>query len=236
LHRSECGNHYFSVECSSCSKDKELHPGLFKTSTVNWVAGCVPCPCSNSYLWNRDQYIIGINRKLEGTCWSLQGNPLVDKGNLSKVDVYCNKHDSTHEASVTNIFEGKSPCKICTQFQRRRTRLSTYIGGIDLLGKKEIFYILRFTGRGVSFIKSGICVPEGDITSSIKLRYLKGDYSDFKYEVLYAEVGDYETIANIEIDSQEHNQHNRFVSYALQGFSGYSECFTEFLYKGVVYK
>lgn len=236
LNKSGVGNHYFSVECSSCSKDKELHPKIFKTSTVNWKSGCVPCPCSNSYTWNSDQYKVLIDRQFKDSCWSLKGDIVVNKGNTTKVGVYCSKHNRTHKVNISNILEGKSPCKTCTEFKARRARVNTCIERYNLTGTKEIFYILRFTGKGVSFIKSGICVFGGDALSSVELRYLKGDYTGFTYEVLHTELGSYEDISDIEITSQEDNQHHRFKSYALKGFAGYSECFTEFHYKGDVYK
>lgn len=236
LYKSEVGNLYFSVECSSCSKDKELHPDLFKTTSANWIVGCIPCPCSNSYYWNRNQYKILIQRKLKDTHWVLKDIPEIDKGNVTKVDIYCTKHNRTHKVNISNILEGKSPCKVCTEFKQRRSKLKTCIKRYGLEGTKEVFYILKFTGKGVSFIKSGICVYNGDVESSVKLRYLKSDYSGFTYEILHTEVGYYETIALAEITSQENNQRNKFISYALKGFAGYSECFTEFLYKGIVYK
>lgn len=236
LYKSEVGNIYFSVECSSCSEDKELHPDLFKSTAANWVAGCTPCPCSNSYYWNRNQYRILINRKLRNTSWVLKDIPEIDKGNVTKVEIYCNKHNQTHKVNISNILEGKSPCKVCTEFKQRRTKLKTWVERYNLKDTREVFYILRFTGKGVSFIKSGICVYEGDVDYSVKLRYLKGDYTGFDYEILHTEVGYYEEIALLEIDSQESNQHNKFISYALKGFAGYSECFTEFHYKGNVYK
>lgn len=236
LHKSEVGNHYFSVECSSCSNDKELHPSAFKTSTVNWKGGCVPCPCSNSYFWSSAQYKVLIDRQFKDSCWSLKGDIVITKGNTTKVDVHCSKHNRTHKVNIINILEGKSPCKTCTEFKVRRSRTNTCIERYSLAGTKEVFYILRFTGKGVSFIKSGICVFGKDVLSSVELRYLKGDYTGFTYEVLHTEVGCYEDISDIEINSQEDNQAYRFNSYTLKGFSGYSECFTEFHYNDIVYK
>lgn len=232
---SEGNLQYFSVTCSKCSKDKELHPVNFKTTYANWRSGCIPCPCSNSYTWSEDQYKVLIRRQLEVTEYQFREFSEGFKGNLTKCDIYCQRHDNTHKARIVDILSGKCPCDVCYTYNTRMNSVPkvTKRVGED---RERMFYVVRFTKGALTFIKSGACMWNGDVSKSLRKRYRLTDYPDYSYELLYYEVGPYQDISYIEIESQDTNCHKRFYNEELAQFNGSTECFTEYLHNGVLYK
>lgn len=55
----------YYVTCSFCSKDKELYPNGFTISKGHLTKGRLPCGCSKSPKWSKEQWVVKIKRECE---------------------------------------------------------------------------------------------------------------------------------------------------------------------------
>lgn len=59
---SKIRNCRFIVECSSCSKDRELFPDEFTSTKSNLTTGKIPCGCARNPNWSEHQYKVRVQR------------------------------------------------------------------------------------------------------------------------------------------------------------------------------
>lgn len=63
----------YTVECSKCSKDKELFPEPFTIESWRLKKGVIPCGCSKAKNWTEEQYKIRVLRKCKEKGYALHG-------------------------------------------------------------------------------------------------------------------------------------------------------------------
>lgn len=92
----------FTLECSMCSKDKELWPyGSITSQKCSLVRGSIPCGCAKKPHWTQDQYEILINRKCAERGYQFMGFVGEWEGNLTYLRLHNPKNDNTWK--TTNI-------------------------------------------------------------------------------------------------------------------------------------
>lgn len=101
----------YQLECSICSKDKELFPELFTSTKSNLLGGRIPCGCSGSPRWTKEQYEILIQRKIKDK-YEFQGFVgLSWNGYKTKVKLYCPVCARGWEPTVDSVISGRRcPC------------------------------------------------------------------------------------------------------------------------------
>lgn len=100
------------VFCTVCKDDPELFGcGKFVTTKGHLSSGKLPCGCSKTPKWNKDQQIIRVNRKLEKTIWSLQDLPEPYIGQNTKLYLSC-PHHGEWTSSITSVVNNIG-CKGC---------------------------------------------------------------------------------------------------------------------------
>lgn len=105
----------YKVECSECSKDKELFPdGYFVGYKNNLLSGQKPCGCSKQTKWKSWQYLILARRVGEKKDFIVHGFMGEYKGNNSKLQIECVKDGYRWNACLTNLLSYKSGCKKCS--------------------------------------------------------------------------------------------------------------------------
>src|SRR5690554_4489264 len=61
--RNKTGHKMYAVLCEVCSKDVELFgSGCFGASKNSLLMGNIPCGCSKSRVWSKDQYVVLCER------------------------------------------------------------------------------------------------------------------------------------------------------------------------------
>lgn len=75
------------VECSVCSKDKEMFPEII-TQTCVIERGCTSCGCNKYYKCDERQHIIRIKRKCKELGYVYEGYQGFFKGNKTKIHLY----------------------------------------------------------------------------------------------------------------------------------------------------
>lgn len=104
---------YYRVVCNICKEDTELFPtGYFITTKERLLNGNIPCGCSKSYRWNKDQYLIRIKRSIKNII--VIGYTEKFKGNVTKVKCRCEVCGYTWETQVAALLSGSS-CASCAK-------------------------------------------------------------------------------------------------------------------------
>lgn len=77
----------YTVECSTCSIDKELFPEDFKSVKGHLVKGAVPCGCAKIPKWNEEQHKVRVQRECAERGYAFHGWVGEFKGNKTKLDL-----------------------------------------------------------------------------------------------------------------------------------------------------
>uniref|UniRef100_A0AB39AJB5 Homing endonuclease n=1 Tax=Vibrio phage P018-4 TaxID=3229728 RepID=A0AB39AJB5_9CAUD len=113
----------FSLECSVCSKDKELFPDVFISTKGHLMKDQVPCGCAKSPKWTPKQDLILTNRLLEEKMPHLKAvDSIKEKGKPRKFILECDTCSKDSEqwpyGSITtpksSLLNGSIPCG-CTK-------------------------------------------------------------------------------------------------------------------------
>jgi len=106
----------FKVECSECSKDRELFPnGYFSSTKSNLLGGGKPCGCARCTKWKDWQFLILAKRVGEKKNFIVHGFSEDFHGTSTKVTVECIKDGYIWKAPLTNLLSYKSGCKKCSK-------------------------------------------------------------------------------------------------------------------------
>jgi hypothetical protein len=185
LNQDRFGNNHYILECSVCSKDKELWPyGSINASVHALNSGTVPCGCSKSTRWTEDQYSTLIRRSCEEKDLKFLGFVGEFKGKYTKLKLLCNKCGREWDTSVTaNLLNSNAGCRSCNF--RNSSMLSDEDATNKILGtgkfkEGSIFKrdLSKVDGEGHSsifemycpvcsedeFVQAGVC--DGKFTSS----------------------------------------------------------------------
>jgi hypothetical protein len=106
-------NKYYIVKCSECSKDPELFgDGIFRIVKGGLNSGRLPCGCSNSVRWSKDQYEIKVKRDCGVKGYLFHGFSGDYKGIYTKLKLECPKH-GVWESTVIDSFLRGGGCPVC---------------------------------------------------------------------------------------------------------------------------
>ena len=99
----------YVLNCSVCSLDKELWPSGSIVSTVSQLTrNVIPCGCSDSVKWTREQHEVRIKRKCSNVGFSFLGFTGKWKGNCTKIKLYNSVTDNTWSScTIANFYRGK---------------------------------------------------------------------------------------------------------------------------------
>lgn len=95
--------------CSICSKDSELWPdGSISSSTNKMESGRIPCGCSDSVKWTREQHEVRIKRRCYKVGFSFLGFTGKWKGNCTKIKLYNSATGNTWSScTIANLYTGR---------------------------------------------------------------------------------------------------------------------------------
>lgn len=123
---SKNGIKTYQLECSRCSRDREMYPtGLFGLTNSHLRRGVIPCGCAKNPRFSKTQYVIRINRSCENRGYVFLGFIGTWKGNGTKLKLKClidgNIWDTT---SIRNFFAGKGCSECGKESNKARSRKS----------------------------------------------------------------------------------------------------------------
>lgn len=108
--------------CKYCHSDSELFPAPLVVNKYKLKNGQKVCSCGNSaFKWDRDQYIVKVNREAENRKYTTGPFPKIIK-NSTKILLYCTEgHEYT--TTVDNLLNDKRKkgCGVCA-----KEKLSSY--------------------------------------------------------------------------------------------------------------
>lgn len=105
----------YQVECSECSKDKELWGDIVLTSDkFRLKHGIYPCACAKRYDWTESQRVVLINRKCIDQNYQFLGWYGDYKKAFTKLILHCNKHNISWNTTTIDAFlNGGAGCPRC---------------------------------------------------------------------------------------------------------------------------
>lgn len=110
------GKTSYKITCKVCSEDKELFPDGYFIANKNNITnnGQLPCGCSKSPRWNKEQYIILLKRKLSPQNISFK---LSDEYNNRKTDVdcICNTCKTSFTKTIYTLLNKTASCETCNK-------------------------------------------------------------------------------------------------------------------------
>ena len=107
-------NKYYILKCNKCSEDEELFgEGYFKRVKQDITDGKVPCGCSKSTKWSREQYSVLCTRKAEQLGYKFLGFVGEWKGAFTKIKLLCEKHGGWDSAIISTLIHKDVGCKSC---------------------------------------------------------------------------------------------------------------------------
>ncbi|EOG7683376.1 hypothetical protein ACLIM5_003354 [Vibrio cholerae] len=112
--RSDRGHWVFSFHCSKCSEDKDLWPdGSITSEKRNIMRDIMPCSCSKSPRWSKEQYAILVKRKCEEKGYIFQGFVGAEwNGAYTYIKLYNPSNGVTWESTNINNFLNHSRRKL----------------------------------------------------------------------------------------------------------------------------
>lgn len=107
---------YFTVHCSACSKDTELHIEPFIQPKNEWKRGVIPCSCSVHPYYDERQANIVANRRCVAKGKVFHGFASSFNGmNKTKVFGKCSVHKIVEWDNIFNYLKKPSECPICSK-------------------------------------------------------------------------------------------------------------------------
>lgn len=107
-------NKLYIVRCGKCAKDPELFgEGFFRSSKGNMEAGQIPCGCSKSPNWSREQLFIRCTRKAQELGHEFLGFDGDWMAIRTKVTMYCKRHGEWSSSNIDNLLNGDRGCPGC---------------------------------------------------------------------------------------------------------------------------
>lgn len=112
--RSDGKDKFYISKCNRCGKDNDLFgEGYFRSLKTSILAGQVPCGCSKSIKWSKDQYIVLCSRKAEELGYTFIGFEGEWLASRTKVKMFCEKHGEWRSGSINNLVSSGNGCVGC---------------------------------------------------------------------------------------------------------------------------
>jgi hypothetical protein len=97
-------NKMYSVYCHVCKEDSELFgDGIFKRVKGDLVAGNIPCGCSKSVYWTKQQYEVIAKRLCDKVKYTFHGFSGDWLGKWTKLFLTCSKGHSWESTALNNL-------------------------------------------------------------------------------------------------------------------------------------
>ena len=101
-------NKKYTVECSICKSDSELFgDGKFLITKNRLLIGSIPCGCSLSPRWSKEQYEIKIKRLCQEDGFKFIGWDGEYNSRNSKINVECPEHGVLEGKSLSDFLAGR---------------------------------------------------------------------------------------------------------------------------------
>lgn len=106
-------NKLYIVKCSICSQDPDLFgEGYFRSLKGGLVTGQIPCGCSRSPQWSKEQYTILCTRKAKELGNQFLGFMGEWRGKKTTVKLLCTKHGEWFTNNIEGCISGRG-CPRC---------------------------------------------------------------------------------------------------------------------------
>ena len=118
------------LECSLCSRDKELFPEPFSTTKYALLKGSRPCVCSlkGGYSWSEHQQKVRCTRVCETKGETFLGFKDGTFKGTSKVIVRCIEGHVTDTRCITVLLKGNTGCSVCRASSISKTTTHEWVG------------------------------------------------------------------------------------------------------------
>jgi predicted nucleic-acid-binding Zn-ribbon protein len=133
---------YWFSSCPICSNDEYVQAGLcsgvFETPIADLSRGVVPCRCSPSYYWTKEQYEHRIKKRMQESKTTDEFIGFIDgfKNAKSKFTRFCKTHGN-YETTVHGYLDRNSECPQCANQTQQQ-------GYINLVKQNEKIVALKF--------------------------------------------------------------------------------------------
>ena len=106
----------YILECSECSKDKELcYKGSIVSTRDGIARGCCPCGCTDPVKYKNEQWRVRAQRVADETGFTIIEIKEDERGkitNYCKIIYKCNKHNELKYDQPIGLFVNNNPnCK-----------------------------------------------------------------------------------------------------------------------------
>lgn len=130
----------YMINCSICSKDKELYPDGFSIGKSNLKSGAVPCGCARSPRWVEFQYRIRIERECLLRNYKFHG--FLTQGvvnNKTKIHLECLKDGCHWKSMNVNGFFTDKGCPDCDRVRLGEATRQPDKYHIDIIRESGVF-------------------------------------------------------------------------------------------------
>ena len=111
---SQSGDKHYTLKCSKCNQDPELFGGgYFKSTKSNLERGKLPCGCSATCFWTKEQYTTLCSRKAEGLGYKFLGFVGKWGGQVTKIKLLCGEHGEWSSGTIKGLISGGTGCPGC---------------------------------------------------------------------------------------------------------------------------
>lgn len=108
------GKDLIDIHCAICAKDPELFgQGNFITPLSNMRKGQIPCGCSKSISWNKEQYTTMCTRKAKELGYLFKGFIGDWKGKNTNIILFCEKHGEWTSGIISTLVHVGQGCPQC---------------------------------------------------------------------------------------------------------------------------
>lgn len=107
-------NKHYILKCGTCSQDSELFgEGYFKSLKMSLVRGQLPCGCSKTPKWSKDQYKVLCSRKAQELGYTFLGFTAEWKGGHTKTRTVCEEHGEWSTGTINRLINRCNGCPEC---------------------------------------------------------------------------------------------------------------------------
>lgn len=104
----------YILKCRKCSQDTELFgEGYFRSLKGNLANGYLPCGCSSSPRWSKEQFATLSTRKAKERGYTFLGFVGEWKMAYTKVKMLCEKHGEWGSGNINNLLNTGRGCPNC---------------------------------------------------------------------------------------------------------------------------
>lgn len=105
---------FYILKCNICAQDAELFgDGYFRSKRGHLVRGIVPCGCSVSPRWSKEQFSVLCRRKAKEMGYLFLGFKGEWKRAYTKIKMLCEKHGGWESGNINNMINSGRGCPRC---------------------------------------------------------------------------------------------------------------------------